>query len=384
MKARLTNVTGIFLILLTISPFTVNAQAEGFIEGQLLNGTESGSSTAGQTVTLITYLDDVETSTSDTLTDNNGMFLFEGLDTTPGYSYQVKTMFQSANYSSEKLEFVEDSANLTMELPVFDSTESDNDISIMSSHVIIYALEGYLYVTEYYLFLNNSDRTYIGEPYSGNVSQRETLKLSLSRDAENLQIGDGLTDSYVQFTSGELIDTAPVQPGTKEVAFSYTSEYAEGVYTYLQDIFYPIGNEELLINGNVSITASELMTKNEPFQSQGELFQHYTALDVTPGQQLSLVLTESTSAGMDINPFWIIIIIVLLFVAAYLVYYIRTRNKVLSDHIETGDDVEELLNIIASLDNDYENGIIDENEYSELRNKYKNHLADLMENSNGD
>jgi hypothetical protein len=384
MKARLITVTGIFLILLTISPFTVNAQTEGVIEGRLFNGTESGSSTAGQTVTLITYLDDIETGTRDTLTDNNGMFLFEGLDEAPGYSYQVKTVFQSADYNSEKLEFTEGSANLTLELPVFDSTESDEDISIMSSHVIIYVLEGYLYVTEYYLFLNNSDRTYIGDPYSGNVSQRETLRLSLPRDAENLQIGDGLMDSYVQLASGGFIDTMPVQPGTKEVAYTYMTDYAEGKYTYLQDVFYPIGNMELLINGNVSITASELMIKNEPFQSQGESFQHYTAMNVSPGQQLSLVLTESTSSGTGIDPFWIIIIIILLIVAAYLVYYLRTRKRVISEHVETGDDVEELLNIIAGLDDDYENGIIDENEYRELRDEYKNRLAGRMENSDGD
>jgi hypothetical protein len=384
MKARLITVTGIFLILLTLSPFAVNAQAEGVIEGRLINGTESGSSTTGQTVTLLTYLDDIETGARETLTDDNGMFLFEGLDTTSGYSYQAKTVFRSVEYGSEKLEFAEGSADLTIELPVFDSTESDNDISIMSSHVIIYVEVGYLYITEYYLFLNNSDRTYIGDPYSGNASQRETLRLSLPRDAENLQIGDGQMDSYVQLAQGGFIDTMPVQPGTKEVAYSYITEYSEGRYTYLQDVFYPIGNMELLINGNVSITHSELMIENEPFQSQVESFQHYTAMDVTPGQQLSLVLAESTSSGTGINPFWIIIIIILLIAVAFLVYYLRTGKGVIAERKETGDDVEELLNIIADLDDNYENGIIDEKEYRELRDEYKARLAGLMENSDGD
>lgn len=383
MKTRLITITGIFLILLSLSPFAVHAQAEGFIEGRLFNRTVSGSNTGGQPVTLIIYLDDIETGTRDTLTDNSGSFRFEGLDTTPGFSYRVQTSFQSVDYNSEKLEFVEGSANLTTILPVFDSTENDNDIVITSSHVIIYVNEGQLYITEFLMFRNDSDRTYIGKPYSGNVSQRETLRLSLPMDAQDLQIGNEFTDSYIRLDSGGFIDTVPVQPGTREMAFSYVTEYVDGEYTYLQDVFYPIGSMEVLVNGNVSITESELMAENEPFQSQGESFQHYTASGLTPGQQLSLVLSETASTG-QINPFWIVVTVVLMIAAVLLVYYLRRGKGVVLERKETGDDVEELLNIIASLDDNYENGIIDENEYRELRDKYKNSLADLMEEPDGD
>ena len=69
---------------------------------------------------------------------------------------------------------------------------------------------------------------------------------------------------------------------------------------------------------------------------------------------------------------------------AFLVYYLRTGKGVIAERKETGDDVEELLNIIAGLDDDYENGVIDEKEYRELRDEYKARLAGLMENSDGD
>jgi len=383
MKAGLIAITGIILVLLSVSTFAVHAQTEGYIEGWLVNGTESGSSTSGQSVILTTYLDDIERNTRNTLTDDNGMFLFEGLDTAPGYSYQVKTTFLSADYYSEDLEFVEGSENLSVALPVYDSTESDADISIMSSHVIIYVEEEDVFTTEFYLFHNNSDLTYIGTPYSENMSKRETFRLSLPQNAENLQIESESADAYIQSASGDLIYTRPVQPGTKEVAFSYMTEYAGGTYTYTQDVFVPINNMELLINGDVTIAPSEFMVRNEPFQSQGATFQHFTATDVAPGEQLSLVLTESSSTGSKAEPFWIIIIIILVIIAAYLMYYLRKKKKVASMPTEN-DDVEELLNIIAGLDDDFESGIIDENEYQELRDKYKNRLADLMEKSDGD
>lgn len=382
MKSRLITITGIVFCLLILSTFTVHAQAAGFIQGQLLNGTESGSSTVGRSVTLITYLDDIENGTKETLTDVNGTFLFEDLDMVPGYSYQVKTTFQSVDYSSEKLEFVEGSDNMSVVLSVYDSTESDADISIMSSHVIIYVEGDSLFITEFYLFHNNSDRTYLGTPYSSDVSQRETLRLSLPHDAENLQIEGEATDSYVQLPAGGFIYTRPVQPGTKEVAFSYTTEYTEGIYTYIQDVYTPINNMELLVNGDVSITPSEFMIRNEPFQSQGETFQHFTAVDVAQGEKLSLVLTESSSTG-TVDPFWIVIIAILVVIVAYFIYYMRTKKEVVSDQAEN-DDVEELVNIIASLDDDYESGIIDENEYQKLRDTYKNRLADLMEKSDDD
>ena len=381
MNAKLISIIGIVLILVALPFSSVKAQTDGFIEGQLLNGTETGGSTGQQQVILTVFQNGIESSTVKTITDEDGLFEFDNLDVASQYSYQVKTIFQSAEYYSDTVGFNEDSSNITLVLPVYDSTESDTDISIMSSHVIIYAEDGYFYITEYYLFLNDSDRTYIGSLYSDAVLMRETLRLSLPKDAENLQIEGELIDSYKQLVSGSFIDTLPIQPGTKEVSFSYTTEYVEGEYTYIQDVFYPIGNMELLISGDLSITTSEQLIRNEPFQSQGGLFQHYTATGILPGEQISLVLTESSSTGTQENLFWIIIIVVLLIVAVWLIYYLRTKKGVLSKQGDNRDDTEELLNRIAGLDDDYENGIIDENEYHELRDKYKDRLADLMENS---
>ncbi|MFC1971183.1 hypothetical protein ACFLV0_04560 [Chloroflexota bacterium] len=104
--------------------------------------------------------------------------MFDSLSNTPEDSYEAVKYFQGADYSSKQLTFSEgDTAKVTT-IVVYDATTSDEIINVAMAHMVIYVEEETLLVKEYYLFINNADRTYIG---SARVVNKGGSSLSVTQ-----------------------------------------------------------------------------------------------------------------------------------------------------------------------------------------------------------
>ena len=126
------------MFILSLSASALAAESDsGTIEGQIINGTTGGSSVANQDITLNTYLNDAEADTTTTKTDAEGHFVFNGLSTESGYSYQAVLTFQEAEYYSEWLIFDEGETTKSAEVTVYDSTTIDEAIEVAMAHTII-------------------------------------------------------------------------------------------------------------------------------------------------------------------------------------------------------------------------------------------------------
>ncbi len=77
----------IIFILSLSTPALAAKPGSGIIEGQIVNGTEGGSSVTDLDITLKTYLNNTEAGSTATKTDAGGRFVFDGLLTEPDYSY---------------------------------------------------------------------------------------------------------------------------------------------------------------------------------------------------------------------------------------------------------------------------------------------------------
>ena len=172
----------LLVVILTLSLTAPALAAEpdsGIIEGQVVNGTEGGSSVADQNITLNIYLNDAEVDSTTAKTDAQSRFVFEGLSTELGYSYQVTLNFQQADYTGDWISFDDGETNEFTEVTVYDSTTSDEAIRVAMAHTIIYVEQGSLEVVEYYLFVNETDRTYIGSTMATADGTKETRRFSL-------------------------------------------------------------------------------------------------------------------------------------------------------------------------------------------------------------
>jgi len=375
----------LLVVIFTLSLSASAAAAEpggGIIEGQIINRTEGGSSVADQDITLKTYLDDTEMDAITTKTDNEGYFVFNGLPTESGYSYEVVLVFQLAEYYSEWLSFNEGKTTKSVEVTVYDSTTSDEAIKVEMAHTIIYVGLDSLKFMEYFLFVNETDRTYIGSGGAATVEGRETLRFSLPKEAIEPQITLGLMECCITGSEEGFIDTMPIFPGSKEVAYSYIVNYNSATYTFLRNMNYPTTRYDLLFQGeSIEVTGDQLAAE-EPMDIEDTRFKHLSGSDFAPGDILEAKLSGLPQTGNQGAILWVVLTLVMLGTGFSFVYLMRKRKlqPVVSED-GLSQQRQRLLVELAHLDDEFEAGKIPEKSYRQLRPAKKAQLVELTQKS---
>jgi hypothetical protein len=329
---------------------------------------------------LKTYLNDAEVSSVTTKTGANGEFVFDGLSTEPDYIYEVVITFQEAEYYSEWLSFDEGESSKSTGVTVYDATTSDEAIKVAMSHTIVYVEQGSLWFEEYFLFVNEADRTYIGLKEVTTDGRKETRKFSLPAEATELQPGTGLMTCCVYDSEDGFVDTMPVFPGSSEAAYSYTVENNSGSYTFSRRVNYPTTSFDFLVQGEgVKVTSDQLMP-GETIDIEGIWFNHSSSQNLAPGDILTIQLSglpESSNQGIVK---WATPVLIGLLVGAGFVYLRRKRRlQPVSPEDSLDRRRQKLLVELAQLDDDFGSGKIPEESYRRLRAERKQQLVELMQ-----
>ncbi len=368
------------IAILSLSASVLAAEAgSGIIEGQVVNGTEGGSSIADQDITLKTYLNDSEVDSAVTKTGADGHFVFDGLSTESGYSYQVTLTFQQADYTGDWLTFNDGETSKFSEVIVYDATTSDESIKVATAHTIIYVEPGSLWVVEYFLFVNEADRTYIGSKEIAEGT-RETARFSLPEEATEVEYGIGLMECCVYGSEEGFVDTMPVLPGGREVVYAYRVNYNSGAYAFSRRVNYPTASFDLLVQGEGVKVAGDQLTTAEPLNIEGMLFTHVSGRDLARGDTLVASvsnLPETDNQGVTL---WVVLAVAVL-VSGFSISYLLRRKRVQPVSPEGNLDQrrQRLLLELAQLDDEFEGGKIPEDVYHKLRIEKKAQLVALMQ-----
>jgi len=373
----------VMIFILGLSASALAAEpGSGMLEGRIVNGTADGSSVADQDITLKTYLNNTEVDSTTTETDSEGRFVFDGLSTESGYSYEVTLVFQQAEYYSEWLSFDVGEATKSVEVTVYDSTTSDEAIKVAMAHTIIYVGQDSLKVMEYLLFVNETDRTYIGSEEAATAEKGETLKFSLPKEATNLQYTLGLMECCIMSSEEGFVDTMPVLPGGREVAYSYEVNYDSGTYTFSRNVNYPTTRYDLLFQGSSIEVTSDQLAAEEPMDIEGTQFNHLSGSDLAPGDVLVVQLSGLTETSNQWTVKWVALALVALTCGFGFIYLMRKKRL---QPVSPEDSFDQrrlrLLAELAQLDDDFEAGKIPEEVYRRLRAARKAQLVELMQKS---
>ena len=378
----------IILLLSLSSPALAAGPGSGVIDGQLVNGTAGGSSVADQTVTLTTYLDEIKTGNSTAKTSADGKFIFNGLSTASGNSYDVKLRYQEADYISELLSLADNATAKSTTLTVYDSTSSDSDISITAAHIIIFPGDGNLEVREIIEFTNDSDRSYVGSGDITPTGGKRTLKIPLPPEATSFKFGGDLVMGRVLPDVVGLVDTMAVLPGEKVIDYSYIVDYSSGSYKFSQKFDYPIGSYTFLVQGEDTNVSSTELTVGEPVDLDGTKYSILSGGNLAAGAILNVELSVLSRTGSSRSGNQQTIILVVLVLMAVLgggagfVYMMKKRNPQPVRLEGSPEEVKrQLLLDIARLDDDFESGKIEKETYTKLRAERKSRLVGLMQGS---
>ena len=376
---------GLGLLLILILSGVVYAQGEGVIEGQVVNGTADGPPVgAGITVTLRLYQGDAVTDTLTTTTDAEGRFRFEGLDTDPALGYQPQARYQGVTYSSPPppLSFAGEQTALETTISVYETTEDDAAITLDSVHIIADSFGEVLRISEIHLFGNSGDRTYVGET---------TVRIPLPPGAEGLSYHQGAEEERFIQEGDMLLDTAPVPPGRESslAFFSYHLMAAGGSVPLERQFAYPVGQLNILAaQPGLQIESDQLIAKG-PENFQGRQYALYSATGLGPDAPLVAtlipVVDEASPGGGAMPPDhpgaaasgrgsqgvlrWLGFALAGLVLAGGVAYVTATRSQAAppAPAWETDPQARRLLVQLADLEDDYEAGRVEADEYERRR-----------------
>ena len=330
MRNRLT----VFVAVLLLLPWVVKsawAQGSGVIEGQVFDGSGDGAPLEGLPVTLTVFSGSDSESAFETTTDQEGRFQFEGVET-EGYTYQFEVEYAGVQYWSEELAFSEGENLISVPFTVFDSTTSDEALSVQRAHLVFDFEPGIIRVQEILIFFNDATTTYIGPT---GAEGEATVQFSLPEGATAVQLVEGLMECCVVETDTGLASTLPIFPGSKQFVFTYELRPPTGTYDLAHRVVYPTESLDVLVTDvGVQVTAAGL-TGAEPVSLQGGDYLHLAGENLSAGEDIALHFAnlplETAPAqppGSGTSLFtWIVMGVVIVGVGAALAYPLLRRSK---------------------------------------------------------
>jgi len=314
------------VILLAIGlPGNLSAQdsEQGVIEGQVVNETEGGGSVAGLDVALIALVEGEARETQTGKTDEEGKFRFT--DISVAQSYLVRVSYMRIDYYYP-IDFSNGETEKSIEVPVCDTTTSDQVIRVYLLHVILYAEDGYFSVTEVMWLLNEGDKTCIGSEETSFGEIQGTLVFTLPEGATDFGVPEESVGDYFIVDNNTVTNTLVFPPGEKEIIYSYRLD-SPGSGDLVVELFtdYPTDALHVMVQGKDIEVTSTRLTPSEPIVMEtGEQFIHFTGNSFNRGDTVDIRLS---SLSGDNSPLFIILgAVAAVVIIGFATYFLRMRR----------------------------------------------------------
>jgi 5-hydroxyisourate hydrolase-like protein (transthyretin family) len=393
MRTRIFALCALLLCLL-LAPAVLIAEEEGIIEGQVMNGTADApsDSVAGLEVELYELTENSAEPVATTISDDDGRFHFEGLATDADLAYMFELEYQGIVYGAQSSFPVGDTI-LHVVATIHETTSGDDSLVVDRHHMILDFASDAVTVRELYIFDNTGDRIYVGE---GAI----TLRFSLPDDAGDLAFGDVETEASMVATDEGFASIRRIPPGQTQVLYSYSVPYDGSHLTLHRTILYPTGNVDLLVPSNGVEVETGQLAYDGLTTAGDDTYLHFYGVDLARDTTIEIRLSgspqgaalplSSTSpllaAVREAAPAIALGLALLGGLLPLLQLRMRKRgadlpaeNEVSGPEApereeESDADREELLRLIADLDDAYAEGLVKEKAYRQLRDKMKRRL----------
>jgi hypothetical protein len=364
----------LILICSTFSP--AQAQDEGFtIYGVVYNGTPSGQVPEDLPINLYVFTDGIQSGSFESVIDESGVFVFEGLTLSEGDQVIATTDYLDVTYMSSSFTYEADQEIPDLSLAIYETTEDPSGIYFTQISILLNEVDGQLRLGEYYLLANRGERTWIGT-YDETLGTNTTVSFSLPTGAEDLWFsGAGLDDRFLSTEDG-FVDTVPVIPGdaSAEVFFSYDLPFS-GQVQLDRLIDKPVEYIEFLVSevGGIEIQGSGITYQGVIEMDSGNALS-YIAEPLNAGETLSYQVVSSTNAGSSGLGLEIGVGIVTLILSGLGIYILWRKpfQGVLPK------EAEPILNEIANLDAAFDGRELPKKQYQIKRHRLINKIEKLV------
>jgi mono/diheme cytochrome c family protein len=357
----------------------------GMIRGVVSNGTADARLPEGLVVTLVGLEGNVPVFEEDVPVNTTGSFSMEGIEIQPGRIYGALVEYQGVIYFSVGGHLLEESPTLDLPLVVYETTPDESKVKVDRLHLIFdFSVEGLVEVSELWLLSSDGDRTVV--PHEG----ANALPIQLPEGFSNLRFGSALTLEQFSLTEDGFLIHEPIRPGEPlEVVFSFTLPYERSMQ-FTQSMNLPVQAVVLLAASEAPEIEGEGVEDLGERDMGGLILRSYAMSGLEAGDHLELSLRgKHPLAGSGLSSSTLVLGlavfgVVLIVVAAVLWGWQRRGAERLEDaSLKESPTLGrgQLLKDIASLDDAYEAGEMDQSDYEQQRAALK---AQLLENMQSD
>ena len=326
MKFRSRKFIFLTILILLLFPAKAFCQETGpSVSGKVINGTPNGKVPAGMTATLQFFTEEEWGNSYETTVEQDGSFVFKDLSSEIGNSYVIYVEYLGAVYTSPQF-ILDDNDYSSIEIVVYETTESTEDILINELYFLIYPEDDLVQITEVYQIINQGAYTFTGSP--ADVEAPATFRWTPPEGARNVKVSEpGLGQRFFQ-NGDQYYDSYPIrpQPYIHEVVFSYEIPSLRNLPIKRQ-LEFPV--QSIYITGNTerfSVAEKDSFQKTQtqanefgvgdvhlggPYASEEE-FSFTLELQQAPSETLTTGLTPDSRGKnlvMGISAFIIAVII---------------------------------------------------------------------------
>ncbi len=361
------------------------------VSGQVMNGTTGDAVTENASALLRAFTQDLEITLTmtDTL-DAEGRFQFDLTDVPQDWFFRVALNYDDVEFGSDFGQVSFSQPELDLPITVFDKTSDPSAINIQQMHAVLVFNENQVVVSELYIVSNDSATVFVGE--SGNPEQG-TFELAIPEAAEQVTIqrGFGSIDSFIPAneviqTESGWADTLPLRPGPGSLMLlvQYALPY-EDQLSIAHPLNYPTAGVNLVLpEMGVILDEADGWVNRGTQEMEGGIVTAYGLTDLAAGSEIKLSLegqprleTSSASRVVSDNATELVIGVVAALVVIGVAAVVIRRWRL--DTEEEMWDRDELMQAIADLDDAYEAGEIEEDDYHHQREELKAELMAIWE-----
>lgn len=282
------------LLLLAVPVFAQDESPTGVLTGRIVNRSSDGL-VPGKIELMLHAWDENfnEKLMLQGFSEMNGTFEFADVSLDPNLLYAVMLTYDDVVYASEPADVKEGQAELSLEIPIYESTTDTSTVRIDRQHVLFDGTPDGLRVAEIYILSNNGDRTIAGTAAEEDT-QLSPLQIPLPEGATNISFNENSNGGRFVLTPGGFVDTAPLRPGesTGQVVATYVLPYEDSL-TYSWTAPWPVESLSFMLNTatGLSLEGENLTPSGTRDMGEGGQVDVFSHGALEPGESVTATLS---------------------------------------------------------------------------------------------
>jgi hypothetical protein len=226
----------------------------------------------------------------------DGTFVFPDIPFDENTQFAVMATYAGVTYSSETVAADLTTLEVSIEMPVYETTTDLAAIQIDQMHILFETSPDGLETKELYIISSTGERT-VKDVFDLGEGKFAALKFPLPEDADYIFFKPDDQDRFVKL-DGAFADTYPVLPGgqASQIMTSYLIPYSgERQYTYKAPANVAQINFLLPEQAGISLKGKGLIGPEPTTLQDGTSYQVYSYSNLKAGQTLSITLNGGAS-----------------------------------------------------------------------------------------